>query len=79
MFKLNRTMPTRGPCGIHKESVRRLCMDLNDRPCSFLDAHLNRLSKSCDGKSCFEEACVFCWSLGMGSMIQHRVLRLCIL
>ena len=31
-------------------------MDLNGHPCSFLDAHLNRVSKSCDDKSCYEEA-----------------------
>ena len=36
-----------------------MCMDLNGHPCSFLDAHLNRVSKSCDDKSCYEEASVF--------------------
>ena len=28
-------------------------------PCAFLDGHLNRVSKSCDDKSCYEEASVF--------------------
>ena len=36
-----------------------MCMDLNGHPSSFLDAHLNRVSKSCDDKSCYEEASVF--------------------
>ena len=36
-----------------------MCMDLNGHPYSFLDAHLNRASKSCDDKSCYEEASVF--------------------
>ena len=36
-----------------------MCMYLNGHPCSFLDAHLNRVSKSCDDKSCNKEASVF--------------------
>ena len=36
-----------------------MCMDLNGHPFSFLDAHLDRVSKSCDDKSCNEEASVF--------------------
>ena len=65
----NRTMPVRWPCGSRKGSVLWLrncrvsiCMDLNGLPCSFLDALLNRASKSCDVKSCYEEASVFCWT-----------------
>ena len=37
-----------------------MCMDLNDHPCLFLDAHLNCVSKSRDDKSCYEAASVFC-------------------
>ena len=29
-------------------------MDLNSHPCSFLDAHLHCVSKSCDDKSCYD-------------------------
>ena len=36
-----------------------MCLDLNGHPCSYLDAHWNRVSKSCDDKTCYEEACVF--------------------
>ena len=36
-----------------------MCMDLNGHPCSFFDALLNRASKTCDVKSCYEEASVF--------------------
>ena len=32
---------------------------LDYQPCAFLDAHLNRVSKSCNDKSCYEEASVF--------------------
>ena len=35
-----------------------MCMDLNGQPCSFLDTHLNCVSKSCDHTSCYEEASV---------------------
>ena len=38
---------------------RYSCMDLNGHKCSFFDALLNRASKSCDVKSCYEEASVF--------------------
>ena len=34
-------------------------MDLNSHPCSFLNAHLNCVSKSYDDKLCYEEASVF--------------------
>ena len=37
----------------------KYCMDLNGHLCSLLDAHLNRVSKLCDGKSCYEETSVF--------------------
>ena len=36
-----------------------MCIDLNGHLCSFLDARLNRVSKSCDDKSCHEGASVF--------------------
>ena len=38
-----------------------ISMDFNGHPCSFLDAHLNRVSKymKCDDKSCYEETSVF--------------------
>ena len=36
-----------------------MCMDLNSHPCSFLNAHLNCVSKSYDDKLCYEEASVF--------------------
>ena len=36
-----------------------MCMDLNGHPCSFFDGHLNCVSKSCEDKSCYEEASVF--------------------
>ena len=35
-----------------------MCMNLNDHPCSFLDTHLNCVSKSCDRKSRYVEASV---------------------
>ena len=49
----------------------RLCMGIhvNGHPCSFLDTHLKRVSKPCDGNPCYEEACVFLlipWSQGNG-------------
>ena len=33
-----------------------MCMDSNGHPGSFLHAHLDCVSKSCDDKSCCEEA-----------------------
>ena len=43
-----------------------MCMDLNGHPCSFLDAHLNRDSKSCDDTSCYKEASIFSWTWSQG-------------
>ena len=37
-----------------------MCMDLNGHPFTFWDVHLNRVSKSCDDKSCYQETIVFC-------------------
>ena len=52
-----------------------MCMDLNDHPCSFLHAHLNRASKSCDDKLCHEEASVFLLNMvpryGIGDTIKR--------
>ena len=52
-----------------------MCMDSNDHPCSFLDALLNRASKSCDDKSCYEEASVFLLNMvpryGIDDTFQH--------
>ena len=36
-----------------------MCIDINGDQCSFLDVHLNRVSKLCDDKSCYKEASVF--------------------
>ena len=36
-----------------------LTVRLNDHPCSFLDAHLNLVSKPCYDKPCYEEASIF--------------------
>ena len=58
-----------------------MCMDLNGHPCSFSDAHLNRASKSCDDKSCYEEASVLLNMVpryGIDNTIQ-RVTFVCIL
>ena len=74
---INCMMQVRWPCGSRKESVRWLCnchvimcMDLNGHPCLFFDTHLNCVSKSCDHKSCYDEASVFSWT-----WLQGRGLR----
>ena len=36
-----------------------MCIYLNGHPSLFSDVHLDRVSKSCDDKSCYEEAGVF--------------------
>ena len=52
-----------------------MCIDLHGHPCSFLNAHLNHVSKSCDDKSCYEEASVFIDMVsrcGIDDTIQNR-------
>ena len=55
------TMTLRKSQGVGTLTVQLSCKyvhGLNGHPCSFLDAHLNCASKSCDYKSCYEEASV---------------------
>ena len=52
-----------------------MCIDLNGHPCSFFDTHFNCVSKSCDHKSCYDEASVL---VEHGPKVWYYVLRLCI-
>ena len=52
-----RTMTLRKSQGVGTLTVQ-LPFNFNGHPCSFLDTHLNCVSKSCDHKSCYEEASV---------------------
>ena len=50
-------------------------MDLHGHPCSFLDAHLNRASKSCDDKPCYDEAIVFLLNMVPRYVIDDTIQR----
>ena len=52
-----------------------MCMNLNGYPCSFFAFHLNCVSKSCDHKSCYEEASVL---VVHSPKVWNSVIRLCI-
>ena len=84
---INLKVHVRWHCGSRKKSVPWLCiccviisMGLKGHPCSFLVHILNRVSKSCDDKSCYENASALCWTWSQvqGLMIPYSPLRLCI-